>query len=294
MANEIPKNYNMSHAELSVYANQLVTFMLRDLDDFAKFGITTTQTDALQALQDAFQEIPTDEKYQSDATTARVIRDEARELLIDKMDDIALRFRLAFPEGHSPLNQFDISDLSGVDDSNVLLKARNLNSKLPLYTAQLLPHGQTPTVTTEFEETVQDFEDKIRAHISAISKRTQGTEDRTKAGNYLYEFVVDYTDMGKRLYQKKSPAKYQDYIIYGSTPAVAVHGAPSGLHFLDETTLSWTEIDNATSYGVSVSSDGGSHWQADIFTSANYTNVPILSVGKLYYRVRGRNSVGYG
>ena len=75
----------------------------------------------------------------------------------------------------------------------------------------------------------------------------------------------------------------------GSVPA-----APSGLHFTDESTLAWTAVANATSYGVGLSYDGGSHWENDFTTDTNSTTVPVAEVGKLYYRVRSRNANGYG
>jgi hypothetical protein len=69
--------------------------------------------------------------------------------------------------------------------------------------------------------------------------------------------------------------------------------APSGLH-LEGETLGWTAVDGATSYGVSLSSDGGTHWESDFTSSSNSTVVPVIEIGKLYYRVRARNAHGYG
>jgi hypothetical protein len=72
-----------------------------------------------------------------------------------------------------------------------------------------------------------------------------------------------------------------------------VPDAPSGLHLIDST-LAWTSVQGATSYGVSLSSDGGSNWESDIPASSNSQTVPVLEIGKLYYRVRARNAHGFG
>jgi hypothetical protein len=68
---------------------------------------------------------------------------------------------------------------------------------------------------------------------------------------------------------------------------------PSGLHLNDET-LAWTAVPGATSYAVGLSNDGGTHWETDFTTSTNSATVPVIEIGKLYYRVRSRNANGYG
>ena len=72
-----------------------------------------------------------------------------------------------------------------------------------------------------------------------------------------------------------------------------VPDAPSGLQLSGET-LSWTAVSNATSYGVGLSYDGGTHWEGDINSDTNSSVVPVADIGKLYYRVHARNANGYG
>ncbi|MBS1538650.1 MAG: hypothetical protein JST20_12985 [Bacteroidetes bacterium] len=72
-----------------------------------------------------------------------------------------------------------------------------------------------------------------------------------------------------------------------------VPASPSGLNFSGET-LSWTSVSGATSYGISLSYDGGTHWEGDFNSDTNSSVVPVAEVGKLYYRVRARNANGYG
>ncbi|MBS1536872.1 MAG: hypothetical protein JST20_03905, partial [Bacteroidetes bacterium] len=288
------KKYSMTHAELSAYASVLVEFVTRDLTDFADYGITTDDVTALQDMQNAFELYPIDDSFVGLSTIVRAERDAIRAQLLEKIQQIAMRFELAFGTVESPYLQLSIGDISNQSDEAFLLKSRSIISVLTEHAADVLPYGQTAPLTDAYIALAQDLEDKINAVVIANSNRSQATRTRINMGNELYDTVLRFTNIGKLIYQNTNSAKYQDYVIYGSAPAVAVHGAPSGLHFTDETTLAWTAIDNATSYGISVSSDGGSNWQADISTPTNSSSVPTVSVGKLYYKVRGHNSTGYG
>jgi hypothetical protein len=290
----VSKKYSLSNADLSVYANVLVQYIIRDMSDFAEYGVTTDDTDALQAMQDAFENIPPDQNYIGLGSIAKGIRDAKRTIVLEKIKQMALRFELAFGTHASAYNQLEIIDIAMQTDAVVLLRARNLANKATDYATQLLPFGQTSAKTITFKADCQAFEDAIAAVAQANSDRRAATRDRLIAGNALYEKVVRYTGIGKVIYQSTNYAKYEDYIIYGTPGATGVPEPPSGIHFSDETTLAWTAVSEATSYGVSISYDGGTHWQSDIPTSTNSTHVPVLSTGKLYYRVRARNANGFG
>ena len=71
----------------------------------------------------------------------------------------------------------------------------------------------------------------------------------------------------------------------------AVPDTPNVPYFNGSTTLEWTPVDGATSYGIAISSNG-TDWQDDISSVSNSHVVPTLLDGKLWYKVRARNASG--
>jgi hypothetical protein len=71
----------------------------------------------------------------------------------------------------------------------------------------------------------------------------------------------------------------------------AIPDTPNVPYFNGSTTLEWTPIDGATSYGIAVSTNG-TDWQDDISSTTNSHIVPVLQDGKLWYKVRARNAGG--
>jgi hypothetical protein len=86
---------------------------------------------------------------------ARAVRDNTREDLLSHIRQIAMRFELAFGAIDSPYKQFDMQHISVQIDDILLSRACNIGSKLSIYTSQLLPFGQTSSLTTAFSIAVR-------------------------------------------------------------------------------------------------------------------------------------------
>jgi hypothetical protein len=284
----------MTDADLAQFVTNLCAFLTRDLTDLAVFGINSMGIAALQALQNDFEVYPSDVQLNNIVAQKTDAKDAQRRLIEDLISYFRVRASVVFGETTGFYKEFGFIYLAQSSDTSFLSMARMIAATAEKYLTELSAKGQTQGEIDNLISACNTFENLLRDKASAESDRTESARIRVNKGNEMYVVASDYCELAQTYYANRNPAKYQDYIIYGSGEAVGVHGAPYGLHFSDSTTLAWTEIDNATSYGVSVSSDGGTNWQADIFTSTNSTQVPTISTGKLFYKVRGHNSTGYG
>ena len=117
-------------------------------------------------------------------------------------------------------------------------------------------------------------------------------EERVNKGNELYELVSNYCGFGKKLYEKTSPAKYNDYIIY--SPSAGGLKPPTGLKYLIEhNTAVWDAVENATSYEMQYSPDEAKWSEAYSGADTTVHYIPPQG-GTAFFRCRARNANGYG
>ncbi|MFN8358652.1 MAG: fibronectin type III domain-containing protein [Candidatus Kapaibacterium sp.] len=294
MITEGTRKYLLSDAELTTFAAQLLTYIRRDIQEFTLFGVTPAKIDELEALREEFMNFPSDASFVTKAILAKEHRASARERLLNSMSHVTLRFEMAFGAGDTKLKELENDELGKQSEDTILNRARHFKAAIEQYAGELEEFGQTAEATAEFSATILAFEQAVIAVKEANKARTSNTADRIAKGNEFYVKLTHYTDMGKKVFRKNNPQKLADYIIYGAAAPVGVHGAPTNLRFTGNDLLEWDEIDNAVSYAVAVSSDGGVTWSKDVTTSDNFYSLPTTPEGKYLYKVRGRNAKGYG
>lgn len=142
---------------------------------------------------------------------------------------------------------------------------------------------------------------------SAVSASSARNTEQQEASHASTEYKIIYTEsvkMLRKLYAWAVLVWGDDHINlidlgFARSSQMGVGGnnatpdAPTLPYFNGSTTLEWTPVDGASSYGVAISTNGTA-WQSDITTPNNFTPVPIALHGKLWYKVRARNANGLG
>lgn len=295
MDTPIVKKYAMSNAELMGYTLHLISYVKNDLSDFATFGVTEADIEALTEALNTFRDFPSDEAFTAMAMRARMNRDEARKEVLEKIKHIALRFVLAYKNEESPYSNLDMWELGRQTDDVLLARARKLGEVLPLYEEKLQYYGQTPAVTASYITTVKEFEDAIASFIEATADRSTGARNRIIAGNDLYDRVSRLTSIGKMLYQAKDKQQYQKYVIYGTPTTKSAPDAPENLIRTTDDTLEWAPVKDATSYTVFAAPEGGTEWEKIATIKTESFLLPkTLGASKMQFKVRARNAHGNG
>ena len=286
----IQRNYNLADADLCVFASNLAAKMTRDLLDLKNFGVTAQNITDLETLGNVFETFPSDDYFIGTvmiATDAKLaIFDQIREVIRNMATRVELKWGL-------DSGQYRILGAAGMtrfDENKLLLKSRAMHETMTKYLADLAAFGLTQAELDAWEALNESCETAMRTQSLAQSERDDSTNNRIKAGNALYEKVAEYCEIGKRVYVKTNPAKYNDYIIYGREagpvkPPVMIGYRPGDF------VISWGAVENATSYELEYSPDGAAWIVAYSGSDDAVQYIPAVE-GWAYFRCRARNSNG--
>ena len=288
-----PRNYNMSDAELCMFTSNLCNTMTRDLTDLADFGITAPKIAALKALGDAFEVLPSDEVLLAYVIAATEAKTAKADLVKEAIRNMVTRCQIKWGVDSWQEKSLGVKGMNKYTDDTLLSAGRRVHSQMTTFLPDLADTGLTQAMLDDMDDLNEEFEVAKNRQYTKTSERDKETVIRINKGNEIYSLVSTYCEIGKRVYAKSDPAKYNDYVIY-SAASPGTLTAPTNFAFdpiiLD---LTWDTVDNATSYEIQSSTDGTNfteYWTGP-GTDCTLSEIPSTLV---YYRVRARNAGGYG
>ena len=290
---EIKRNYTMLDAELCMFASNLCVRLTRDLSDLSTFGIQASSITALKALGDDFEAFPSDDTYYGEMLLATQTKNQLADQVRESIRNMALRVQLKWgansPQyktlGDMAVSKFSDEVLSGIADK--------ILGRMNVYLADLASTGLTQQDIDDYEELIESYEEALNSLSSAIELRDIKAKERILMGNELYSFVVNYCEIGKRVYEKSDPAKYNDYIIYTTTSPGSLTAPQNFMFDPVNYEFTWSAVTNATSYEFQESPDGvnWSEYWTGADTHCFYEEDPTTVI---YFRCRARNASGFG
>ena len=177
-------------------------------------------------------------------------------------------------------------------EDTLLAVARRVHEQMTEFLPDLGDFGLTKQELDDFAALNEAFEAAKNELSLKVSEREFVTKDRIEKGNELYKSVVEFCEIGKRVYAKKNTAKYNDYIIY--TPSAGGLKPPTGLNYLlEHNTAVWDAVENATSYELQYSPDEKT-WSEAYGGADNMVHYFPPQSGTAFFRCRARNANGYG
>ena len=286
------RNYNMLDAELCMFTSNLCNVLTRDLSDLAVFGLTAAKIASLKALGDAFELFPADGALVGEVMITTENKNAIREQVLAEIRNMVLRVEAKWGADNARCRTLNISSPSQLSDDSLLASAKWVHTKMTEFLPELADYGLSKEVLDAFADLNEKFELAKNAQAEANSMRILKAEERVNKGNELYELVSNYCGFGKKLYEKTSPAKYNDYIIYA--PSAGGLKPPTGLKYLiEQNTAVWDVVENATSYELQYSPDG-SDWSEAYGGADNMVHYFPPQGGTAFFRCRARNANGFG
>ena len=287
------RNYNMTDAELCMFTSNLCNTMTRDLTDLADFGITAPKIAALKALGDAFEILPSDEVLVAYVIAATETKSAKAELVKEAIRNMVTRCQIKWGADSWQEKSLGVKGMNSYTDDSLLMAGRRVHTQMTAFLPDLADTGLTQAMLDDMEDLNDEFEVAKNSQNTKVSERDSSTEERIIKGNEIYSLDAIYCEIGKRVYAKSDPAKYNDYIIYTAASPGSLT-APVNFAFdpiiYD---LTWDAVENATSYEVQSSTDGTNFTEYWTGPGTDCTLEEIPSV-LTYYRVRARNAGGYG
>ena len=288
----VKRDYKLTDPELAMFASNLASALTRDLSDFAFYGLTAEKIAQLTALCDEFEMFPTDASLVGDVMMTTEARDALRVQLAESVRSMALRVEQKWGVNSGRYKRLDMRPTAGLTDENLLYVARSVHTKVSEYLADLSSMGLTQAMLDDLKKLYIDFEKAKNAQADANAMREDKTVERIELGNKLYALVADYCELGKNLFEKTNPAKYNQYVIY--SPGAGPLKPPTGLKYLTEhNTAVWDAVENATSYELEYSPDE-KKWIVAFAGADTMVHYFPPQSGTAFFRCRARNANGYG
>lgn len=285
------REYHMLDAELYSFASDLCQRLTRDIAELG-FGITNASITALQALTDAFQAIPSDDGLIGDLMLATQTKNELAAQVRENIRNMALHIQLKWGTNSPQYRSLGDLSVSKFPDDVLFSAADNINKRMIGYLADLISTGLSQAMLDDFGDLITSFQSARNGVTNKIEARDNKTQERIRKGNELYGYVVNYCEIGKRVYEKTNPAKYNDYVIY--TPSAGTLTPPQGLRFFfPDKKFSWEMVENASSYQLMASTDGENFFELYAGQDLEFVYIPVQN-GYMWYKCRGRNQNGYG
>ncbi|MCX6154195.1 MAG: hypothetical protein NT007_08545 [Candidatus Kapabacteria bacterium] len=190
--------------------------------------------------------------------------------------------------------------------SNLYTKARNVPLKMMnllqsayssansvTYKSTLISAGFIQNDITLLDTLFNDLTEKINIQQDFIKHSYVRSEERAIAYNKIWDSMVKISNASKLIF-KDSPAKIEFYLLYPSNGGGGSLTAPVNLAYnYSSNTFTWDIVTNATSYQMEISSNGADWMEIYADSASSFVYIPESGAIK-YYRVRARNSNGYG
>jgi len=284
---------NMSYADLIIVCDVIQAFMVRDTTEFAGYGIDSVAISAYLTKINAFRDLPTDNELTAFLINATDLKNSIAKEVRVMLRSFSERARIAFANNKGNYGLFHANDLSKLPDSDLHLFGREVKRTADLYHTELAAGGLTALMITNLGAKLDDFEEALTDQKKAIANRDIATTNRADKALELYTLLMSYCETGKVIWYEVNEAKYNDYIIFsGSSGGVLT--APINFAFdFPSATFSWDAVTNATSYQAEMSNNGADWTEIYADIAEGFTYVPVTGAAK-YYRVRARNSTGFG
>ena len=286
------RDYRLTDNELITFTHSLSMAMTRDLTELANYGVTAAKITGLVKMADDFQIFPTDDILRAELSYAIEQRDAARKALTSIMRSVSVRAKAVFGENSAKYRALNPGNIAQMTDSDFGTVSRQQHQKAVEEKTALAAEGVTVEYLAEFATAIENYIALVDLAKKSKEDRDDKAEARIAMGNALYALVLKYCDYGKTEFEYTSPAKYNDYIIYGREagpvkPPVMIGYRPGDF------VISWSIVQHATSYDLQYSPDG-INW-IDAYSGSNDAVQYIPDIeGWAYFRCRARNNNGYG
>ena len=291
---QLQRDYIMNNAELYMFVSNLCSTMKRDLDDFAEFSITIDKINQLYAQAREFSKIPTDIEALGDIMVAVENKNIIRESVIDVIRMMVIRVQFRWTSDSTKVSRLGVGSMMNLPDTDLLQLARNVHTKMLEYLPDLSGQGLTQAMLDNLNILNNNFELAINEKDDAKTARQDLTAERISKGNALYRLTASYCDLGKRLYAKTNPAKYDDYLLYPGTRSPMPKIPVNIIYDAVNSVIRWDETPNATSYQVVARlNNDKSKWKSIYKGIKNFAEFKPAP-GEWLLKIRARNAGGYG
>ncbi len=212
---ELKTNFNMAYADLSAQSRQQVNTIMRDITEFENYGISADDISAFRTKVEELENMRIDEDYRGLVMEATQNKDAMAKPIKSSVREIAFYIKQTYGIKSGAYARLNIGNIGKLSDSKLSRTAKSFcrvvrSMELPLtdaISAKLL----------ELESINEQFTVLIDEKDKRIEERDLATLNRVILSNEIYNKFSHYSQLGQVIWAEHNGAKYNDYVIYGSS-----------------------------------------------------------------------------
>jgi len=208
-------NFKISYAELSMLSHQSYDTIMRDITEFEHFGISSNEVEALKSQAEELDNTPKDEELQGVVMDITISKNEIAEQVRMLIRKSTTFIKLVYNPSTGVYKSLDVESLSRKNDYELYNTAFGVVRISRLKADDFSPNLQD--VATELEAAANQLLQKKKERHFAIQNRDIATQARVELANSLYSKLSKLTSLGREIWIEQDEAKYNDYVIYGSS-----------------------------------------------------------------------------
>jgi hypothetical protein len=208
--------FNFPDAVLITKAQEKISFMRRDYDDFETYGILNPHITALETSVTNFSNFITDIEALGNKMEITSSKNSKAEELRVAIRAVMSRVQLKYGVHTATYRKFGTDTLSLQTDSDLLITGKRVVRVGEELLGELTENGLTEQMLTAINGLIHDFEMLIIDMKIKIGERDILQENRVETANAIYETLVTYTKAGQSIWSSRNVAKYNDYVLYNT------------------------------------------------------------------------------
>jgi hypothetical protein len=218
---EVTPNFGIGLPVFYTEMKAKIGYINRDIDEFIKYGIGPDNIKLVNDNLKFFNIYPNDEEFLGIQVSATQEKTKESEKLREAIGEVLTRAANKYGKNSGYYRKYGTSELSKLDGALLSASARRVyrvgNSQLTVLASQ----GLTTEIMENLKTRLEKYEIALGNQEDAESDRDIGSEERITLANEIYAEVAKYCSTGKKIWQNKSEARYNDYIIYDTPSATS-------------------------------------------------------------------------
>lgn len=212
--------FNFSFGTLTQRADRIDSLLLRDAAEFAALGYEDSYRADLKANVDVFRQLPSDDYWLGQQMLQTEAKKKALESLTDQLINLRFRAKLALGEQSVDYRALRFGKIQTMKEQDLIIFAHHVSTTC----RQMLDKLERPNITedmlTNLDTTTRQLDDAIDEQKKMISNREAKTFEREEKANAIYTQIAEICEVGKKIWEERNEAYYNDYVIYGSKEAI--------------------------------------------------------------------------
>lgn len=204
----IKRLYVFTDLELLSFLNDIIYLIKKNISDFMIYNIDINQINSFKDEVNSFEKIIGDEFFLYSSVIETKNKNTAKSVLVDKLKDLVFRISIKFGTNSPEYKNFRMSKRYAFTDEEIITVSERTLSLLVEMIAELADTGITTEMLEEFEDLIASYKNARDRQIKSQTERNERTKERIILGNQLYNKVMLYCAIGKKIYKVRRDPIY--------------------------------------------------------------------------------------